>query len=134
MEILQIKRTTPNPVTSISGYEPTTDYWDQVIVMVNSMLQVATLGKHNLKDMKRGAGVIITLDIFPDEQPHSPVEWAEFVMAINHVLWLLHEMRGTDKYVDMALETLDYLYYKWHNKALDTLKGSDLSRYLEITD
>jgi hypothetical protein len=67
---------------------------------------------------------------------HTAVEWAEFVMSINHVLWLLwsaNEEQGLE-YLDPVMQALSDLYYEWHNKAIDALKGDALSEYLAITD
>lgn len=133
MKILQINPSAPNPVTHLSGYEPQHDYWYNVIVMVNAILQVTAKRGYDVKRMKGGADAIISIDVFPDGT-HTATEWAEFVMALNHVLWLLHEAEGSDKYVDNMLQILNDLYYKWHDKALSTLKGKDLSTYLRITD
>jgi hypothetical protein len=138
-KVIQMREDIPNPITSMSGYEPTTDYWAKALRMVNSGIESqahfeADKGfAPDKKTVQGGMDTLIELEIFPDEQPHTAVEWAEFVMSINHVLWLLNDA-PKDKYVNLMLEILDHQYYKWHNKALSTLKDDDLSTYLRITD
>lgn len=133
LKVLQIRADIPNPVTNMSGYEPTTDYWAKAIRMVNSMIEASAQLQPTKKLAREGADVLIEREIFPDELPHTAVEWAEFVMSINHVLWLLNDA-PKDKWVDLAMEVLNDLYYHWHDKALNTLKDEDLSTYLRITD
>lgn len=139
IKVIQLRDDIPNPVTNLSGYQPTTEYWGKAIRMVNSMLesQAEFDGKIGFAPKKKmvieGVDLLIEQEIFPDEKPHTAVEWAEFVMSINHVLWLLNDA-PKDKYVEIALEVLDHEYYKWHDKALTTLKDADLSTYLRITD
>jgi hypothetical protein len=132
--LLQLNEKMPNPVTEMSGYEPQHDYWRKVINLTNVCLEVSVTQNYHTKVMKSGVDKVIELEIFPTDTPHSAVEWAEFVMALNHVLWVLHEAQGHDKYVDEMLRILDFEYYRWHNRALDTLKGANLSTYLKITD
>lgn len=139
LKVVQMRDDIPNPVIDLSGYQPTTEYWGKVIRMANSAIesQAHFDAKFDFAPSKKivtnGIDLLIESEIFPDEKPHTAVEWAEFVMAINHVLWLLNDA-PKDKYVEVTLEVLDHEYYKWHNKALDTLKGDDLSKYLRITD
>lgn len=133
IRVLQVRDDIPNPVTNLSGYEPTTDYWSKALRMVNAMLEAHAQFEPTKKLAREGADVLINREIFNDEEPHTAVEWAEFVMAINHVLWLLNDA-PSDKYVQLAMEVLNDLYYHWHDKALNTLKGDDLSTYLRITD
>lgn len=139
IKVLQLRDDIPNPVIELSGYKPTTDYWVKVIRMVNSLLESqaefeAQIGFQPKKKMLiEGTDRLIEEEIFPDEIPHTAEEWAEFVMSVNHVLWLLNDV-PKDKYVESALELLEHEYYKWHKKALDRLKKDDLSKYLQITD
>lgn len=138
-KVVQMREDIPNPVTDLSGYKPTTEYWAKVVRMVNAGMESqahfeANIGLAPKKKMViEGVDMLIEEEIFPDEQPHTAVEWAEFVMSINHVLWLLNDA-PKDKYVELMLEVLDHEYYKWHNRALDRLKEDDLSKYLQITD
>lgn len=133
IKVLQVREDAPNPVTDLSGYVPTTGYWKQVLRMVNAMIESTATLNPSKKLALEGADVLIEREIFPDEMPHTAVEWAEFVMAINHALWLL-DGAPSDKNVQLTMEVLNDLYYKWHDKALNTLKGDDLSTYLKITD
>lgn len=133
LKILQLKTDAPNPVTDLSGYVPTTDYWKQVIRMVNATLEGVAQFDATKEVARSGVDGLIELKIFPDEKPHTAVEWAEFVMAINHALWVLNDV-PKDKWVEVTLEVLNDLYYAWHDKALTLLKGDDLSTYLRITD
>lgn len=134
-KVLQIRESTPNPVTNLSGYVPTTDYWGECIAMTNALMDsIARSDKTPPKKFVRdGADTLIELEIFPDEKPHTAIEWAEFVMAVNHVLWLLNDA-PKDEMINLTMEVLNDLYYAWHDKALSTLKGDDLSKYLRITD
>lgn len=139
LKIVQMRDDIPNPVTEMSGYEPTTEYWKKIIHLVNSGIEsqavfdADTGHAPSKKTLTGGMDLLIEEEIFPDEKPHTAVEWAEFVMAINHVLWVLNSA-PKDKYVELMLEVLDHEYYKWHNKALDTLEGDDVLTYLRITD
>jgi hypothetical protein len=134
LKILQVREDVPNPVTNLSGYEPTTEYWAKMIRMVNAMLESSAQLEPTKKLALEGADVLIEREIFPSEVTHTAVEWAEFVMALNHVLWLLDSAPKDDKWVELAMEVLNDLYYKWHDIALTTLKDEDLSTYLRITD
>jgi hypothetical protein len=134
LKILQIREDAPNPVTHLSGYEPTTDYWVKCIRMVNAMLEAMAQAEPSKKLAREGCDVLIEKEIFPDEMPHTAVEWAEFVMALNHTLWVLDSAPKEDKWVQLAMEVFNDLYYAWHDKALTLLKGDDLSTYLRITD
>jgi hypothetical protein len=133
IKVLQIREDAPNPVTDLSGYEPTTDYWKKCIRMVNATMESVATFNATKKMARSGVDVLIEQEIFPDEMPHTGVEWAEFVMAINHVLWALDGV-PKDKVVEVTMEMLNDLYYAWHDKALTLLKGDDLSTYLRITD
>ena len=134
LKVLQIRTDAPNPVTDLSGYEPTTDYWAKAIRMVNATIEAtAQFTLADERTVRRGVDELIELEIFPDELPHTAVEWAEFVMSINHILWALDGV-PKDRAVDITLEVLNDLYYHWHEKALTRLEGDDLSTYLRITD
>ena len=139
IKVLQLRDDIPNPVIELSGYKPTTNYWRKAICMVNTLLESqaqfeGTVGfQPKKKTIIDGVDRLIEEEIFPDEKPHTAEEWAEFVMCVNHVLWLLNGV-PKDKYVELVLEVLEHEYYKWHNKALDRLKKDDLSKYLQITD
>lgn len=130
--MLQIKPTAPNPVTELGGYTPTTEYWSDIIMVTNILLEKSEAGLYPYKTIQNAANAAFNKTIFPGD--HTAVEWAEFVMAINHMLWLLHSVDDQDGYIHRVLQALDALYYEWHDKALDTLKGEDLSTYLRITD
>lgn len=133
MKILQLKLDARNPVYRLSGYKATTDYWQEMLIVVNSLLITTSQHKGTLKQAKAGADAVIEYEVFPSTRKHTAVEWAEFVMAVNHVLWALDSV-PSDEYVKIIMEVLNDLYYKWRDKALDTLKGDDLSTYLRITD
>lgn len=133
MKTLQLKLDARNPVYRLSGYKATTDYWREMLVVVNSLLKTTVQYKATVKQCKAGADIIIEYDVFPSTKEHTAVEWSEFVMAVNHVLWALDSV-PSDKSVEIVMEVLNDLYYEWRDKALDTLKGDDLSTYLRITD
>ena len=133
LKVLQIRTDAPNPVTDLSGYEPTTDYWAKAIRMVNATIEATATFNASKELARSGVDVLIEKEIFPDEMPHTAVEWAEFVMSINHILWALDGV-PKDRAVDITLEVLNDLYYHWHEKALTRLEGDDLSTYLRITD
>ena len=132
--ILQINPNLTNPVSHLSGYKPTTEYWPLCLRMANAMLRSIGEANPSKKQAMEGANVLIELEIFSEKTQHTAVEWAEFVMAINHVLWLLDDAPDEAEGVNMLMEILHDLYYIWRDKALDTLKGDDLSTYLRITD
>jgi hypothetical protein len=129
-----VREYAPNPVIELSGYTPTTDFWATSIRLMNAGILASAINGHGEDELVKGFNYTIDQDIFSGE--HTAVEWAEFVMSINHVLWLLHDLneaRGIE-YLEPVLQALSKLYYEWHNKALDTLKDEDLSTYLRITD
>lgn len=133
-QIIQLRTDVPNPVLGLGGYTPTTDYWAKAIRLTNALIEANDDGA-NAEQLQKGANVTIKARIFDEAETHTPVEWAEFVMAINHVLWLWHDLSvGEGVEIDQVLQALDALYYEWHDKALNTLKGDELSTYLRITD
>ena len=130
----QLQRNAPNPVLEF-GYEPTTEYWPDIIQLGNALIIANAAHGMNAKTLQGGANFTIKNEIFDDAKAHTAVEWAEFTMGINHLLWIWHsacENRGLE--MDEVLKALNDLYYEWRDKALDTLKGDDLSTYLKITD
>lgn len=133
MNVLQIKRNVPNPIKLLSGYKPVTDYWDSAIVMANTLISTGIVLNSSYASMRDGANAIVDGSIFVDKQK-TPEQWAELVMALNHIGWILNELEDKSEYVIKTINVFDYLYRKWHKKALKTLKGDDLARYLEITD
>ena len=134
-QVVQIHTFLPNPVKDLSGYPPVTSYWVDIIHLANAMILTSAGHGHNAKRLQEGANFTIGQQIFKDT-PHTPAEWAEFVMGLNHILWFIHDMyesRGIE-YLEPVVEALTEMYYEWHDKALGTLKGDGLSEYLRITD
>lgn len=134
--VIQVSTELPNPVKNLSGYEPTTEYWPMVITLVNALIEASAVRGLDAKKIQEDANMLIGSGLFDEEDEHTAVQWAEFVMAINHILWFWHgasEQEGIE-YLDPVLKALNDLYYQWHDKALNTLKGDDLSTYLRITD
>lgn len=134
-QILQLSNEAPNPVTHLSGYEPTTTYWPNIITLMNALIVSSYVHGVNAKQLQSGANLTLNTEIFEGEV-HTAVEWAEIVMAINHGLWMLHavhEENGIEE-LEPILQALNDLYYEWHDRALNTLTGADLSEYLRITD
>jgi len=125
----------PNPILEIGGYEPVTEYWPSIIALTNSLLYMNGSTPQTAKELQAGGNAILTGEIFANPN-HTAVEWAEMVMAINHMLWFLHGVQETEKldYLDKIMQALNDLYYEWHDKALSVLKGDALSEYLQITD
>lgn len=132
MNLLQVRQDMPNPVLELGGYTPVTGYWRDIISLTNTLLEVALRESHTPKQVQSGANAIIKGYMFKGN--HTGVEWAEFTMAINHMLWALYSQDDKDGYIHNVLRALDSLYYQWRDKALDTLKGDELSTYLRITD
>ena len=132
-QVIQLQEYAPNPVIELGGYTPVTDYWKKIIRLGNALIVANSLHGLDAKELRKGANLTINNEIFKGE--HTAEEWAEFCMAINHLLWVWHEMvenHGLE--MDEVLKALNDLYYEWHDKALATLKGDDLSTYLRITD
>lgn len=134
VNIIQVSTEMPNPVIRLSGYEPTTDYWPKVITLVNAMIKESAANGRSAHAMQEAANATIEELIFDGD--HTGVEWAEFTMALNHILWFWYEVSQEQslEYLDPVLRVLDRLYYQWRDKALDTLKGDDISTFLKITD
>ena len=133
--VIQVSELAPNPILGLSDYEPTTESWIRAIRLCNAMIQAsAGLGK-TTAELHESANTSIKSHMFIGPT-HTVAEWAEFVMSLNHVLWLLWSINETAvyEYLEPVMDALSNLYYEWHNKALDTLKGDELSEYLRITD
>ena len=135
-KVLQLRTDAPNPVLELGGYEPKTNYWPMVISLANAMIVDRAWKERDVKDMVSTANLMFDFGMFTGE--HEAHEWAEFVMAINHILWLLHDVYTKEpdehEYLRDVCEVLDNLYYEWHDKALSVLKGDALGEYLQITD
>jgi hypothetical protein len=133
-EVVQVRDDAPNPVLELGDYTPITSYWSNIIRLANAMILASAMVGQGAKTLQHGANVTITSEIFIGE--HTAAEWAEFVMGINHILWLLHHLheKRVIEYLEPVLQALNDLYYEWHSKALDTLTDDDLSEYLRITD
>lgn len=86
--------------------------------------------------LKKGANQVFKTRMFDEKGEHKGYEWAEFVMAINHMLWFWndYEEKNATEYLEPVLKALNDLYYEWHGKAIHNLKGDTLSEYLRITD
>jgi len=134
-KVLQISGDLPNPILDIGGYDPKTKYWGHVITLTNYLLALGTVTKQGHKELQSSANQVLKGEIFSKPE-HTAVEWAEMVMAINHMLWFLDDVRKTEKSdpLDATIETFRDLYYEWHDKALSVLKGDAKSEYLKITD
>lgn len=136
VKIIQIAKDSVNPIYQQNGYTPVTDIWPKVVHAVNLMLMLTgttnTKAQELIDAFNKGSKPFVE----GERKNRTAVEWAEFVMAINHLLWILSDesQRDEELTIDVVLKALDVLYYYWHGMAINTLKGGELSEYLRITD
>ena len=131
IDVIQLNTDTQDTILEdVSSYTPVTNYWKLVVMMVNMMLLLEMAKgstKVTLKKEMRTHIEKLPLD--------TPEQWAEMVMSINHVLWILSagELESRED-IEQTRRALHDLYYEYHDLACKTLKGDALSTYLNITD
>jgi hypothetical protein len=136
VKIIQIAKDSVNPIYEQNGYTPVTDMWSKVVYAVNLMLMLIGTSGVTADELVKSFNTGATSFAEGEREKRTAVEWAEFVMPINHLLWIIHDQAQKDEEleVDEVIKALDALYYYWHGVALHTLKGGGLSEYLRITD
>lgn len=136
VKIIQINKEAPNPIYQQNGYEPVTEMWPKLVHAVNLMLMLIGTSGVTADELVKSFNTGATSFAEGEREKRTAVEWAEFVMPINHLLWIIHDQAGRDEelQVDVVLKALEALYYYWHDMALNTLKGGELSKYIQITD
>lgn len=98
------------------GYEPLTDYWEQLVAHLYQLEPLDTLISH--------------IDRLWDDAIARGYEYVtELVMCVNHLSWEYYAF-GLTSLSEYCAER----YYQMRDYVLEHFQGKDLAYYLEVTD
>ena len=144
--ILQISDKMPFDSQGMTGYTMTTDSWERAIRLANMVIAgdaVVIQGAgfdvlpedvkvKNMVEVSAKHGELMGFITIKDDA--TPVEFAEWSMALNHIGWFLHALNERGQISEIPVKVMFALWDKAHNHALDILKGDQLTEYLQLVD
>lgn len=130
----------------LTGYTMTTDSWQRAIRLANMVIAgdaVVIQGGgfdvlpeetkvKGMVDVSEKHGKLMEFITITDDA--TPVEFAEWSMALNHIGWFLHAISEEGQVSEIPVKVMFALWDKAHNHALDTLKDAQLTEYLHLVD